>query len=115
MFEQFSSGYYLGEMFVEPYDGDSAAIHCDDHERMNEQLYAGGEGVERLDAPLVMKLEATHFPVLGDEEVPAGTLAVPHELAPGSSLPDRCRVFLAKADRADQLLRVAGYEPPDAT
>ena len=115
MFEQFSSGYYLGEMFVEPYDGARAAIHCDDHERMNEQLYATGEGVERLDAPLVMKLETTHFPVLGDEEVPAGTLAVPRDFASESSLPDRRQVFLAKADRAHQMLRVAGYESPDAT
>ncbi|WP_101294999.1 DUF5802 family protein [Halegenticoccus soli] len=112
MFEQFSSGYYLGEMYVEPRDGDRGfgAIQRADHERMNEQLYATGEGVERLDAPLVMKLDGLHFPVLGDDDVPTGTLTVPWELT-DDSLPVRREVFLAKADRADELLRYAGYEP----
>jgi len=115
MFERFSSGYYLGELFVKPYDGARAAIHRTAHEQVNEQLYADGEGVERLDAPLVMKLDRTHFPVVGDEEVPDGTLAVPHDLDFDGTLPDRRRVFLAKADRATELLRYAGYEPADAT
>ncbi|MFC4357578.1 DUF5802 family protein [Halobium salinum] len=115
MFERFSSGYYLGEMFVEPYDGAKAAIQRADHERMNEQLYTDGEGVERIDAPLVMKLDRTHFPVLGDDEVPAGTLLVPRDLdLEPRSLPDRRQVFLAKAERAYQLLRISGYEAPDA-
>ena len=112
MFEQFSSGYYLGEMLVEPHDGDRAVIHESDHERVNEQLYVSGEGVEPLDAPLVMKLDGPHFPVMGDDGVPAGTLAVPDDLVPDGRLPDRRRVFLAKADRADELLRYHGYDRP---
>jgi hypothetical protein len=112
MFEQFSSGYYLGRLFVEPHDGDRAVIHRADHERVNRELYATGDGVERVDLPLVMKLDGTHFPVLGDETVPTGTLALPPELAE-SDLPDRREVLLAKADRADELLRYAGYDPAD--
>lgn len=114
MFEQFSSGYYLGELFVEPHDGPRAAIHREDHEEVNRQLYATGEGLERLDTPLVMKLQGRHFPVLGDDEVPTGTLAVPLDLA-DKDLPERRRVLLAKADRAGELLRWAGWEEPDAT
>ena len=111
MFEQFSSGYYLGRLYVEPYDGDHAVIHDEDHVRVNEHLYATGEGVERTDAPLVMKLEnGGHFPVLGDDSVPTGTLALPSPIAPGD-LPDRREVLLAKADRADELLRYAGWTP----
>ena len=117
MFEQFSSGYYLGRLYVEPYDGDRAVIQRTDHERMNEELYASGDGVERLDAPLVMKFDGTtHFPVLGDDEVPSGTLALPEGLVdedPG--LPDRKEVFLAKPDRAGDLLRYAGYRFPRGT
>jgi hypothetical protein len=115
MFEQFSSGYYLGEMFVEPHDGERAVMHRADHERVNEQLYAAGEGVERLDTPLVMKLRGTHFPVLGDDGVPTGTLVVPRSVAPDDSLPNRREVFLAKAERASELLRYAGYAFDDAT
>ncbi|WP_129113020.1 DUF5802 family protein [Halegenticoccus tardaugens] len=113
MFERFSSGYYLGEMYVEPTEDDRpvAVIQRADHERVNEQLYTTGEGVERLDAPLVMKLDRRHFPVLGDDDVPTGTLAVPGDLA-DESLPDRREVFLAKAERANELLRYAGYEAP---
>ena len=109
MFEQFSGGYYLGELYVEPHDGERAVIQRDDHEAVNEQLYAEGEGVERLDAPLVMKVDNTHFPVLGDEGVPSGTLAVPVELLEEGSASKR-EVLLAKANRAMELLRYSGWQ-----
>jgi hypothetical protein len=107
MFEQFSNGYYLGRLYVEPYDGEVAAIQRADHEKVNEELYAD-EGVARIDAPLVMKLEQTHFPVLGDEGVPSGTLAVPSSLSV-TDVPDEREVLLAKRDRAAELLRYSGY------
>ena len=113
MFERFSSGYYLGRLYVEPHEGERAVIHRTDHERMNERLYTDGEGVERVDYPLVMKLDGRHFPVHGDDGVPSGTLALPAPFADESDLPDRREVFLAKADRADELLRYAGYEAAD--
>ncbi|WP_435068958.1 DUF5802 family protein [Haloplanus sp. C73] len=109
MFEEFSSGYYLGRLYVEPHDGDHAVIQQTDHERMNRRLYTDGEGVERLDAPLVMKLDGRHFPVVGREGVPSGTLALPPSVT-DTTLPDRCEVFLAKPDRAAELLRYVGYE-----
>ncbi len=112
MFEQFSSGYYLGELYVEPHDGEYAVMQRMEHEQMNEQLYVTGTGVERLDAPLVMKLDGPHFPVLGDDDIPSGTLAVPRSIAPNEVGPKRREVFLAKADRAGELLRYAGYEAP---
>jgi hypothetical protein len=112
MFEEFSAGYYLGRLYVEPHDHDHAVIHEADHERMNERLYATGEGVERLDAPLVMKLDGAHFPVVGGEDVPSGTLGLPPSVAADDGgLPDRREVFLAKPDRAAELLRYAGYDP----
>ena len=110
MFERFSSGYYLGELYVEPHDGDRAVIQRADHEHVNEQLYADGEGVERLDAPLVMKVGSGHIAVAGDDDVPSGTLAVPLEIA-DETLPDRRDVLLADADRAENLLRWEGWEP----
>ena len=109
MFEQFSGGYYLGELYVEPHDCDRAVIQREDHEAVNEQLYADGEGVERLDAPLVMKVDNTHFPVLGDEGVPSGTLAVPAELLEEGSASKR-EVLLAKANRPMELLRYSGWQ-----
>jgi hypothetical protein len=112
MFERFSSGYFLGEMFVEPRDGDHAVMSREAHERLNEHLYLGDEGVEPLDAPLVMKLDGPHFPVLGDDETPPGTLAVPGDAADGVRLYRDQRVLLADADRADQMLRYAGWEAP---
>jgi len=115
MFEEFSAGYYLGRLYVEPHDHDHAVIHEADHERMNRRLYATGEGVERLDAPLVMKLDGAHFPVHGEEGVPTGTLGLPPSVVDGDGdLPDRREVFLAKPDRAAELLRYAGYESVDS-
>jgi len=113
MFEQFSRGYYLGRLYVEPTDDDTAAMCRRQHEHVNEQLYADGTGVERLDRPLVMKLGRTHLPVHGREGVAADTLSVPE-----SWLDDRVvrnppalrEVLLAKADRAKQLLELG--DPP---
>ena len=117
MFERFSSSYYLGEMFVEPHDGDHALMARPEHEQVNRQLYTSGEGVEPLDTPLVMKLDRTHFPVLGDDGIPAGTLVVPRTVASDDGLPTSREVFLARAERASELLRYAGYrvgDPGDA-
>ncbi|MFB6091793.1 MAG: DUF5802 family protein [Haloquadratum sp.] len=107
MFEAFSTGYYLGRLYVEPSDRDVPAIERTVHEQMNERLY-GDDGLFRTDAPLVMKLDTGHIPVLGDDEVPSGTLAVP-ESAGGEDLPAERDVLLAKADRAAELLRYSGY------
>lgn len=113
MFESFSSGYYLGQFYVEPFEGDVASIQQEQHEAANRQLYAEGEGIERVDHPLVMKVDETHFPVLGAEEVPADTLAIPEELLNRTRVDDPPalrEVLLAKADRAGQLLRLFGAD-----
>lgn len=109
MFEQFSSGYYLGRLYVEPSPGDAAAMCKTQHERVNRQLYTDGDGIERTDRPLVMKLGSNHFPVHGDERVPADTLAVPESILSETvdNPPTLREVLLAKADRATQLLALA--------
>ena len=109
MFEEFSSGYYLGRLYVAPGEGERAAIARAQHERVNEALYTG-KGVERTDLPLVMKLGNTHFTVGGGADVPADTLVVPEELVEETDIrnpPALREVFLAKAGRARQLLSVA--------
>jgi hypothetical protein len=55
-----------------------------------------------------MKLDQGHIPVLGDEEVPSGTLVVPETVDDGD-LPAERDVLLAKSDRAAELLRYSGY------
>jgi hypothetical protein len=57
-----------------------------------------------------MKLGNTHFTVGGGEDVPADTLVVPERLVEETDIrnpPALREVFLAKADRARQLLSVA--------
>jgi hypothetical protein len=119
MFEEFSSGYYFGRLEIEPADGDRAVIQRDQHERVNEQLYTSGEGIERLDAPLVMKLDTAHFPVHGETGVPQRTLQLPRDLLEECSVrnpPSVREVLLAKADRARQLLRwTGGWQPAVGT
>jgi hypothetical protein len=111
MFEPFSSGYYLGRLYVEPYAGECAVIHSDHHEQVNRELYATGEGIERLDHPLVMKIGTGHVPVHGATGVPERTVALPDQMLDGLGIDDAptlSEVFLAKADRAQQLL---GHDP----
>lgn len=117
MFEQFSRGYYLGRLYVEPSHDDKAKMCRRQHERVNEQLYADGEGVERLDRPLVMKLGTTHLTVHGEEGVPADTLAVPEDVLDERTVrnpPTLSEVLLAKAGWASQLLDF-GSAPGDST
>ena len=107
MFEAFSEGYYLGRLYVEPHPGDRPVMQANQHERVNRQVYATGEGLERLDYPLVMKLDDHHLAVHGAEDVPADTLGLPEALLAGSrveQLPALREVLLAKAERAAQLL-----------
>jgi hypothetical protein len=107
MFEPFSSGYYLGRLYVEPYGGDHAVMQREHHEQVNRELYTTGEGVERLDNPLVMKIGTGHVPVHGAEGVPDRTVALPETLLAGLGIenaPTLSEVLLAKADRAEQLL-----------
>lgn len=111
MFERFSRGYYLGRLYVEPSADGSPAMCREQHERVNRQLYTSGEGVERTDHPLVMKLGTRHMAVEGDETVPADTLAVPEEMLSDVDVanpPTLQEVLLAKADRAKQLLSLTG-------
>lgn len=110
MFEQFSKGYYLGRLYVEPTVQDHAQMCREQHEWVNAQLYADSEGIERLDRPLIMKLGGRHLAVHGGEEVPADTLSVPENVLENTDVrnpPTFQEVLLAKADRANQLLRFA--------
>lgn len=103
MFVRFSSGYYLGRLYVEPHDGGRALMQRGQRGRVNERLYATGDGVERLDAPLVMKLGTRHFPVYGASGVPTDTLALPRSVLDGCRLdgpPELRAVLLATAKRA---------------
>lgn len=109
MFEQFSSGYYLGRLYIEPHEGREAVMQRAQHERVNDQLY------DEYDGPLVMKVGPTHLPVHGAEGVPGRTLALPESAlaAAGVDNPPALReVLLAKADRAGQLLDI-GADPAD--
>jgi hypothetical protein len=116
MFEQFSRGYYLGRLYVEPHEGGRAVMHDGQHERVNEQLYADGEGVERLDHPLLMKVGRAHVPVHGEEGVPERTLALPAETLDAAGVrnpPTLSEVLLAKREVAEQLfsMRLGSDEP----
>lgn len=109
MFEPFSSGYYLGRLYVEPYQGSRAVMHSEQHEQVNDRLYDDYSG------PLVMKVGSAHLPVHGESGIPGGTLALPESVleATGVDNPPALReVLLAKADRAAQLLEVEGGDDP---
>jgi len=103
MFERFSSGYYLGRLYVEPHENERAVMHRAEHERVSEQLYDDAGDPE----PLVMKIGSTHVPVHGAEGVPGRTVALPESVLPATGVenpPALSEVLLAKADRAAQLL-----------
>ncbi|WP_232686340.1 DUF5802 family protein [Halobacterium zhouii] len=109
MFEAFSSGYYLGRLYVQPASDERAVINSEHLERVNEQLYADGDALARVDHPLVMKLGGAHFPVHGETDVPERTLAVPEPVLDAGDVenpPTLTEVLLAKADHARRLVNI---------
>jgi len=110
MFERFSSGYYLGTVRGTPRR--RAGRHQRvDHEHVNEQLYADGEGLSDFDAPRDEGWRG-HIPVSGDDDdVPGRRDARDSYEIADDTLPDRRNVLLADADRARPLLRWEGWEP----
>lgn len=110
MFEEFSGGYYLGRLYVEPDEGAATAMCSEQHQQITEYLY-GEDAPDSPDRPLVVKLGSRHLAVRGEAGVPAGTLAVPEAIladTPVDNPPTLSEVLLAKADRARQLLRLSG-------
>jgi hypothetical protein len=77
MFEPFSSGYYLGRLYVQPHDGDRPAMHREQHEHVSEQLY--GDESERNED--VDPADGTTTPT--DSAEPTYTLGIPAEERPG--------------------------------
>ena len=107
MFAPFSSGYYLGRLYVAPGSGDAAKLQEAQHESVNRELYADDTGLERLDRPLVMKIGTEHFAVHPDESVPEGALTVPASVLEETRIenpPELSEVFLAKAEHAKRLV-----------
>ena len=107
MFEEFSGGYYLGRLYVQPSPDDRAVIQRHQHDRVSDELYDG-------ELPLVMKVDDTHVTVHGDSGVPGDTLLVPQSVLEGSQIrnpPSLEEVLLAKAPHARQLLRLRGRRP----
>lgn len=108
MFERLSSSYYIGQLYVASTEDDHALMQHDQHEQANADVYATGEGINRLDFPLVMKLDTVHFPVFADETVPKDTLALPDTVLAETTIkhpPVLREVLLTTAERAEQLLR----------
>lgn len=110
MFEEFSAGYYVSRIYIERYDGEHPVMACEQHEAANEQVYATDESIERLDHPLVMKIDETHVPVFTADEVPTDTLGLPEPVLESTRVdhpPTLKEVLVAKAERAAQLLEWA--------
>lgn len=109
-FERFSDGYYLGRLYLQESDSGDPTMCREQHHRVNRALYTDGDGIERTDLPLVMKVGRRHVAVSGEDGVPTDTLAVPGRVLEDADVhnpPDLKEVFLAKADRAAQLLSLS--------
>lgn len=103
MFEEFSGGYYLGRLYVEPVDADAPVMHSDEHRRVAERVYDDG------DEDLMMKIGTAHLPVAPDDGVPSRTVGLPPRVAEAldlDTLPSLEEVLLAKPSIADRIRRL---------
>ncbi len=106
MFEEFSRGYYLGRLYVEPHDAEEPVIHDHEYQRLHDDIYQGKD-----ETPLVFKLENQHITVQGDESVPSKTLGLPTKLVDELDVdnpPSIENVLLAKRGHAEKVLELLG-------
>lgn len=104
MFEDFSSGYYLGRMYVEPHESDRPVMQDEEYETVSR-------GVYDEEKPLVMKIGNRHLVVGGDGGIPSGTLGVPEGVVDKLGLrnpPSVKDVLLAKEGHATRILSLRG-------
>lgn len=108
MFEEFSGGYYLGRLYIQPGQTDQPVIHCQQHQQVSREFYPTDDSTA---LPLVMKIDNTHIAVHGDRGVPQDTLLLPESMLERTRIrnpPSLEEVLLAKPDYARQLLRFKG-------
>lgn len=106
MVEEFSAGYFLLRVYVEPHPGDRAVLNRADHADLRSRLYSTDEGECSTDLPLLVKVDEAHIPVLPGEGVPTGTLALPHEVIESTRIeapPSLREILLAKAEQTVRL------------
>ncbi len=104
MFEEFSSAYYLGRMYVEPHDTERPVMQNEDFEAVQRDVYGGERDV-------VMKIDRSHLVVDGDGSVPRGTLGVPRSYLGSLGVrnpPSLKEVLLAKPKHAARILGLTG-------
>jgi len=105
-FENFSAGYYLTRLYVEPSQNAHATITQETHEQVTSQLYETEEAeIVNLDTPLVMKHNQNHHLVYGNPETPLDTLTIPEDQldTENTPYPQLAENFLAKAKRIQML------------
>ncbi|AXR81496.1 DUF5802 family protein [Natrarchaeobaculum sulfurireducens] len=92
--------YKLTSVIVE--EGDVPALNPGVHTEMNRVLYAEGEGVERLDYPILAKLKKRYFEVTRSEAVDPEFIQLPPGdiEAMGLDTPERCEMLVAKRENA---------------
>ena len=110
MFDDFSSGYYLGRIYVEPTQEEKPVLHEQQYRKIKQTLYRN-TGKTRKEKPLVFKVNNSHIKVEGGQ-IPSKTLGIPKKIIDDIDVenpPTLKEVLLAKPGHADNLLNLSQY------
>jgi hypothetical protein len=106
MVEEFSAGYFLLRLYVEPYAGDRAVLNRADHAELRSERYPTNRRDSAKELPLLVKVDEAHIPVLPGDGVPTGTLALPDPVLEETRIdapPSLRDILLAKAEQTARL------------
>lgn len=106
MVEEFSAGYFLLRLYVEPHAGDRAVLNRADHAELRSKLYSADGRGSTDELPLLVKVDEAHIPVLPADGVPTGTLALPDPVLEETRIetpPSFRDILLAKAEQTARL------------
>lgn len=100
---RWNDAFHLTTVMVE--EGPVPAFNPQVHEDLNRFLYTTGQGVERLDYPIMAKLKRRYFTVTASEDVGERFFQIPRETIDdlGIDAPDLCQIFIARKDNASSI------------
>lgn len=111
MFDRLTPNYYVGEMYIEPIDGNEhkGQMNANDFQYIIESLY----NTPVLTQPLMLKLRNHHVEFEPNEDVPHGTLRISDETFEevGYSMLPASKEVLVPTAKCVKVFRQMGFFP----
>lgn len=82
--EEFSPGYYISQLIIEPNNDDSVYVNDADFQDVQYELYSAGE----INSPVIFQIDRHFLDIEPDRSVPASVLEIPDQILEYMTIPE---------------------------